>query len=54
VAALTLSQALLRATIFLSTLHMQQQKRRAALVCLYCHHVEKERVNVWGCTYALR
>ena len=25
---------------------MRQQERRAALVCLYRHHVEKERVNV--------
>jgi hypothetical protein len=33
---------------------MQQQERRAALVWLYRHHVEKERVNVSGCTYALR
>jgi len=25
---------------------LPQQERRAALVCLYRHHVEKERVNV--------
>src|ERR1039458_2605658 len=25
---------------------LRQQERRAALVCLYRHHVEKERVNV--------
>jgi hypothetical protein len=33
---------------------MRQQERRAALVCLYRHHVEKERMNVLGVTYALR
>ena len=27
---------------------LPQQERRAALVCLYRHHVEKERVNVRG------
>ena len=30
------------------------KERRAALVCLYRHHVEKERVNELGVTYAVR
>src|SRR5262249_54084847 len=33
---------------------MRQQESRAAVVCLYRDHVEKERVNVRGSTYALR